>query len=249
MSRVIACDIPGSGLGNKMFINALAYIISIKTGRELVTLPIKFFGNTVRNHKVVDIHNPKYTRSYGDQYVNLDDICNHNGDIIVNSFAQRQEYYANYRTELKEFFSEANTPEKSHSNTVLYVRNGDYRDIGVYLGLENYYKLLDTVNIDYAKLTIVTPHIDNDIESISRKYNADILSSSIFEDFLYIRNASNIIMSQSTFSWWAAFLSDAENVYVPLSVKGTSKGWWYTEPGVDDMDLSLKYDNYKYIIL
>jgi hypothetical protein len=249
MSRVIAYDIPGSGLGNKMFINALAYIIAIKTGRELITVPIKFFNSTIQNHKVVEMHKPRFTRSYGDQYVNLDDLCDHNGDIVVNSFVQRQEYYSDYRAELKQFFKEASMTGSAHDNTVLYVRNGDYKDIGAYIGLENYYRMLDKVDIDISKLTIVTPHIDSDIEIIAQKYNANILSGNIFDDFLYIKNARNIIMSQSTFSWWAAFLGDAENVYIPLSIKGMSKGWWYTVPDIDDVDLALKYDNYKYIII
>ncbi len=43
MNRVIAYNMPGIGLGNKMFINALAYVIALKTGRELITIPINFF--------------------------------------------------------------------------------------------------------------------------------------------------------------------------------------------------------------
>ena len=247
MSRVIAYDVPGAGLGNKMFINALAYIISIELGRELITTPISFFSNTLQNCIASNLHNPLFTRQHGEQYVNMDELYNHDGDIIVNSFGQRQEYYNRYRDKLKQFYHEATMGGALHKNTVLYIRNGDYKDIGVYLGLDSYYKILDKVYS--SNLTIVVEHIDDDVKSIAQKYNANIFSKSIFEDFLYIKNASNIIMSQSTFSWWAAFLSEAKNVYIPLSVKGKSKGWWYVNPGRDEVDLSLKYDNYNYIIL
>jgi hypothetical protein len=247
MSKVVAYNIPGSGLGNKMFINALAYIISIKTGKELITTPIKFFKTTQQNYCINELDNPLYTRQYGDQYVDLKELYNHKGDIVVNSFAQRQEYYNNYRDKLKQFFSEATIGGEQHNDTVLYIRNGDYKDIGVYLGLDNYYRILDSINCD--NLTIVVEHIDDDVNNIIQKYNANIFSKSVFEDFLYIKNASNIIMSQSTFSWWAAFLSEAKNIYVPLSIKGKSKGWWYVNPDKDEVDLSLKYGNYNYITL
>lgn len=247
MSKVVAYNIPGTGLGNRMFINALAYIISLKTGRELVTSPIEYFNNTKININVDTLIDPIYTRQYGDQYVNLNEIFNHKGDVVVNSFAQRQEYYTDYRDELRSFFYEATNQGSQHNDTVLYIRNGDYRDIGVYLGLENYYNILDS--IDHSNLTIVAEHIDRDIESIMQKYNANIFSKSIFEDFLYIKNATNIIMSQSTFSWWAAFLGDAKKIYIPLSIKGVSRGWWYVSPGDDEVDLSLSYNNYNYITL
>jgi len=247
MSKVIAYNIPGSGLGNKMFINALAYIISIETGKELITTSIKFFNNTLLNCNVGKLYDPIYTRQYGDQYINMDELYTHKGDIVVNSFAQRQEYYTNYRDKLKQFFYEATIGGVKHNNTVLYIRNGDDKDIGVYLGLDNYYKILD--NIQHSNLTIVVEHVDDDVKNIGQKYNANIFSSSVFEDFLYIKNANNIIMSQSTFSWWAAFLGEAKNIYIPLSIKGKSKGWWYVDPNKDDVDLSLKYCNYNYITL
>lgn len=247
MSKVVAHDIPGTGLGNKMFINALAYIISLETGRELVTIPIDFFKNTLINTSVDRIYNPLYTRQYGDQYINLDNLYKHDGDIIINSFAQKQEYYRQYRNKLKNFFYEVNESSLQHDQTVLYVRNGDYKDLNVYIGIENYYKMLD--NIEFTNLTIVVEHVDDDVKDIANKYKADIFSKNIFEDFLYIKNAKSIIMSQSTFAWWAAFLGDPESVYIPLSIKGQSKGWWYNQPDTNDVDLALTYNNYKYILI
>ncbi len=247
MSKVIAYDIPGTGLGNKMFTNALAYIISIETGRELVTAPIKFFKNTLDNTLVNQVHNPLYTRQYGNQYVNLNELYNHSGDIIVNSFAQKQEYYTRYRAELKDFFHEITEQSEQHDQTVLYIRNGDYRDLNIYLGLENYLKILNS--IEFTNLTIVVEHVDADVQVIANNYNANIFSKSVLEDFMFIKNAKNVIMSQSTFAWWATFLGDADNIYIPLSRRGQSKGCWFTQPSIDDVDLIIHGDNYRYIIL
>ncbi|CAE7367932.1 unnamed protein product, partial [Symbiodinium pilosum] len=35
-------------------------------------------------------------------------------------------------------------------------------------------------------------------------------------DFVWLRSATQIAISPSTFAWWAAFLSEATTVYVPL---------------------------------
>ncbi len=247
MSKVIAHTIPGIGMGNKMFINALAYIISLETGRELVTTPIDFFKNTLVNTSVDKIHNPLYTRQYGDQYIDLDNLYKHDGDIVINSYAQKQEYYTHYRNELRKFFYEINENSLQHDQTVLYIRNGDYRDLDIYLGLENYLKILNDIN--FTNLTIVVEHVDADVRVIAERYNANIFSKNIVEDFMYIKNAKNVIMSQSTFAWWATFLGAPEKVYIPISVRGESRGCWFTQPGIDDVDLMIPNDNYKYIIL
>jgi hypothetical protein len=232
MSKVIAKCLPGIGLGNKMFINAFAYIISKVTGKEFVPIYIEYFKNTHTKHNNVFLENPLYTSKYGNNYVNLHELYQHTGDIVIDSYVQRQEYYTAYREELRDFFYEATCNEIQSSNTVLYIRNGDYRDIGEYLGLNNYIKFIDTVGCQ--NLTIVVEHIDNDVMELSKKYNATIYSESIFEDFIHIKNASIVLMSQSTFAWWAVFLGKADAIYFPFTQKNKM---WKETPTQDDVDL------------
>jgi hypothetical protein len=47
------------------------------------------------------------------------------------------------------------------------------------------------------------------------KYNPTIVSHDEYSDFEFIRSFDKIISSNSTFSWWAAFLSDASEIYLP----------------------------------
>lgn len=47
-----------------------------------------------------------------------------------------------------------------------------------------------------------------------QKYNPSVVQRSIVEDFNFIRNSNNILFEHGTLSWWAAVLSDAENVGV-----------------------------------
>jgi hypothetical protein len=49
-------------------------------------------------------------------------------------------------------------------------------------------------------------------------------------------------MSQSTFAWWASFISKAEIIYFPTITKESQTALWYTNPKrnidlfVDDED-------------
>ena len=47
------------------------------------------------------------------------------------------------------------------------------------------------------------------------KYNPVMCSGNLMEDFNILRSAKKLIMSLSTFSWWGAFLSEAEEIYMP----------------------------------
>ena len=42
-----------------------------------------------------------------------------------------------------------------------------------------------------------------------------MISQSVLKDFEFIRRASKVVLSMSTFSWWAAWLSDATRIYFP----------------------------------
>lgn len=44
-------------------------------------------------------------------------------------------------------------------------------------------------------------------------YNPKIISQSPAADFKFLRSCENIVCSNSTFAWWAAFLSNAKNIF------------------------------------
>jgi hypothetical protein len=53
---------------------------------------------------------------------------------------------------------------------------------------------------------------------------------------LLLLKANQILISQSTFSWWAAFLGNQNKVYVPLYASSTGYPW-KLNPDIDDIDL------------
>jgi hypothetical protein len=63
----------------------------------------------------------------------------------------------------------------------------------------------------------------------------------VMRDFLYMMYADTLIMSQSSFCWWAAFLGgryrQLRTVYCPLSLN--AKAMWKSKPELDDIDLFI----------
>ena len=80
------------------------------------------------------------------------------------------------------------------------------------------------------------------------KYNPIILKGDTLTDFRSLKSFKKIIISQSTFSWWAAFLSDADEVFFPLPEKGTARLINEWSDGRPDIDLVVSdEERYKYI--
>ncbi|MGH8065688.1 MAG: alpha-1,2-fucosyltransferase [Candidatus Entotheonellia bacterium] len=55
------------------------------------------------------------------------------------------------------------------------------------------------------------------VRKLSHCYGASIVSGTAFEDFSFIKSSKNIVLAVSTFSWFAAFLSQARTIYYPLA--------------------------------
>jgi hypothetical protein len=54
------------------------------------------------------------------------------------------------------------------------------------------------------------------VEKLERSFGVKVISGSVISDFNHLRRSRNIVLSVSSFAWWAAWLSDAERIYYPL---------------------------------
>ena len=55
---------------------------------------------------------------------------------------------------------------------------------------------------------------------------------------------NNIAISQSTYSWWTAFLSNAENIYYPIAKEGPFS---LTDTKYKGTDLRVAIPEFKYV--
>lgn len=157
-----------------------------------------------------------------------------NCGLEISGWFQRYEYYKNYKDKIKSWlridengskFKEC-IPNKIEFETptsddlVIHIRSNDYKVNN--LVLKEPFIVNSLKNIEFNKLFIATDEPDCEVVTNIKKYfNGTILPGrSNFEDFYLITKFKKIFMSQSTFSWWAAYLSTAESIYVPLSQHG-----------------------------
>jgi hypothetical protein len=141
----------------------------------------------------------------------------------------------------KDIFLEYNKIISNESNLAIQIRGGDNRKEPSlsFHGLigPNYFNraiqnILKKKNI--KKIFVITDDIEY-FNSIKDKinYNLELVSSVItktpLEDFFFFQKFENQIISNSTFGWWSAFLSNSKNVIYPDK--------WFNKAGHDTKDL------------
>lgn len=156
--------------------------------------------------------------------------------IILNGFFQRYEYYRPYKERIRKWFV---VPRSQKGNSVIcHLRRDDYnQDITGIVNIEYYKNILDTNN--FESVSICGTGITDQIKNSFKKYNPIYINNGVLEDFMTLTTFPNIIMSNSTFCWWATFLSNAQKIFFPL----LSKGYW--SPQRPDVDLKIN-DNNRY---
>lgn len=118
-------------------------------------------------------------------------------------------------------------PIKKNNDVVLHIRLDGFNHNGHNSHIINpvwYTNILDT--LEFEKLYIVMDTKSGRIWkkqagdkktylSAFTKYNHEIVSGTAEDDFNFIRSFDTIVCSNSTFSFWATFLSDASRRFMP----------------------------------
>jgi hypothetical protein len=113
----------------------------------------------------------------------------------------------------------------NNKTIVVHIRRTDYlyygkRDIS--LPLEYFQKRIDELgDIDNYLVYFVSDEMDSVRSFFKQKKNYIFSSNDEITDFQIIKNADIAIISNSSFAWWAAYLSDKQNVvYAPKNWLG-----------------------------
>ena len=163
--------------------------------------------------------------------------------IVLDGFFQRYEYYRPYRERIRREWLRIDAPLPADSRAgdlAVHVRLGDYvtshRSL---LPFAHYESILRRARHD--RLVICTDDPEDPFLDRFAPYHPVIRRAAELDDFRFLSSARRIALSQSSFSWWAAFLSRAEEIYFPLP----RHGFW--SPGRPDID--LRVDESRYIEL
>lgn len=235
-------------LGNNLFQYCLGRILAEKLGYCLKADPIPGFPNTAYPLNGNDYSSYDSEVLQGQQ-INLEQVVStpRKRRIVLDGFFQRYEYYKPYREIIKDNWLRM-AQEISDSSTiiglkdmVIHVRLGDFFQHRAVLPFSWYKNLLE--NVPYDKLYLVTDEPDNPYLFRFKKYNPIVRSSTNnpIDDFGFITRFKKIVQSQSTFSWWASFLSNATEIYTPVPLEGYWSGIGYGS------DIDLRVEESKYI--
>lgn len=219
-------------LGNKLFAYCFGRIISEELGMQLECPPIKGFPETYKfqtsNVGLFSKLPNQILSDNGCPYVNLNTVLSDKSARNINLFGyfQRYEYYKKYKRLIKNIWLMPEKNIESHldcNDVVLHIRLNVHWVY--YLPISYYEEALSLVN--YNRVYICTDNPEHEFLNNFKKYNPIIVKhynpyseEATLSDFLFIMSFQKIIVSQSTFSWWAAFLSDAKTIFMPLPKHG-----------------------------
>lgn len=138
--------------------------------------------------------------------------------IIIHGFFQRWKYYLPWREKIREWFALPDFSQKLFSGDygVFHIRHGDYLAGNQQLP-DAYYDAISATNQENPMHWLALGS-DLSVEA-EKKYIINSFGSDI-EDFKVMKSAQAIACSNSSFAWWAAYLSDATKVYIPQPAAG-----------------------------
>lgn len=145
-------------------------------------------------------------------------------NYMFDDFFQNGNYINNNAKLVDSFFSLPKV-DRNYKDIVMHVRLDDY----VHTNVNNpqdwskseivspayYLSILDKE--EYSKLYIVVDKLKTEWEKkyidYFKRYSPVIINNTPAEDFNFIRRFDKMIISNSTFAYWAAFLSHAKKIY------------------------------------
>lgn len=172
-------------------------------------------------------------------------LLNHIGGIELKGFFQKYDLFFNHKDIIKSYFLYDTTNLKTSKDydVVIHIRLGDYVSLNHFIHPDKIYNLYK--NLDFLNALIISDDPNSYLLSKFLQDNTCVVQkNSILQDLHYMATSKNIIISQSTFSWWGSYLGNEKDIYVPY---GDSEYPWSYQPNNDDIDLIPNKSNYKKI--
>lgn len=234
-------------MGNRMFQFAFGHILAYKRNTRLFSNGLPNFNivDTINTEQLIQPVNPIYTRGYGDNYVDSYELSTTSRDVIINSFVQKSKYFEPHQQNLRDIFN-IETKIINKDKLVLHIRETDYVDLNHFLGYDYYKKLIN--DSGFSDVVIVTDNSESEtvkkllsegcvLNTTGKVTNFNTASDDRgMQDFNTLLYSENIATSQSSFSWWAAFLGNHKKIIMPYKTTG---GMWKINPEIDDIDLFI----------
>ena len=209
------CNIEKHRLGNALFMAASTIGIAINNGMEP-----RFPSNwkyrqhfNIPDEMFEDMRPAQYYKEPHFHFTVPEfDLCN---DTELIGYFQSERYWLAHKDLILQYLTPKMANPSSVDAVCIHHRRGDY------VGNPNYYQLKMSYYIDcydsrFAGIPILA--FSDDPAYINLHYNGNSLAikrNADIYDFINMINCRKHICSNSTFSWWATYLSRTDNVIYP----------------------------------
>jgi Glycosyl transferase family 11 len=184
-------------------------------------------------------------RDWTGQIINLAGIIGNSRRrrILLSGYFQRFEYFAPYRQDIRRWLQLAPQPlvcKVSPTDVAINIRRGfDFWVLNWTLPMAYYHSALARLH-EVGKVYVCGTGIDDQVRASLDRYNPVYYDASPIEHFAFLQCFKRIIISNSTFAWWAAFLSDAVEIIGPRYSVGEPLAF----TGCCDIDLTMEKERY-----
>lgn len=252
----------GQGLGNQLWAYTVTRLIAEKNGYEFgIKHPERFKG---RNFITLDFGKP--VTEIVNQYREIENVVNGHsmwpydpemekipdGTILEGNF-QSYSYLRGYEGRVRSWFDIKAPSTTLYDTCLIHFRAGDYVGIrDVFLPKSYYLRGMDKIREINPKVRFYL--VSDQPELASEFLGVDFIGNvgedpykadhhrggDIGIDFSYLLNAKYLIIPNSSFSWWAAFLNTKKEIVIaPEYWAGWKRKEWQTS--------DIKTDGFTYI--
>ena len=186
---------------------------------------LNFFGKLIKNRiiqtgteSVDEIKKQFANYSYYDGFFQSDNYFENNREYLKKSLIIKEEYKKIFNEKYGQLFTD-------YKIIAIHCRLGDYLNWGIEeLGGKNltlpksyYINSLNQIDeVGSYKIIIVTDDVENIKDKFDFIQNKIIVSEEEIIDFQILQNADKLIISNSSFSWWAAYINNkSATIYAP----------------------------------
>lgn len=206
-------------IGNNMFQYCLGRIIAEHLQFALDAEPIPGFPNTEERIRGAAYCSPIQTLT--GHVVDIEGILADRSPRLIQleGWFQRHEYYRPHREKIREWLTfnpELLKRGGKRPDVVVHVRRGDYVALGWALPYSYYEEALTRLLPGGGNVLIATDDRKDPFFRNFVRWRPEFSNGSPLEDMCIMANAQCLIMSQSTYSWWPAFLGDLQAVVCPV---------------------------------
>ena len=206
-------------MGNKMFAFAFSLRLASRLGYRMESIPVEAFSDSTSsiiqetNEKTVSNSSVEVVKDTDEPFEKIVERCA-GKRVYVRGWFERAEFYTPIRNSLRGVFKINRIPS---AYPVFHFRGEDFiahgKELPVLYYIEAWQKLGSPKKVIICTDDINYPVIADFIR-ITR-VDAVVAARDKMTDFALMVGAEELVISRSTFSWWAGFLSNSK-VIQPL---------------------------------